>query len=96
MILDVFSELQRPGQRTPGFERRLIADAVAQAIRDCCPDRRVLMPTSRESDHFLEAAKASGLEIVGDTPNPVLEYCTEHKDGIYTMGPQTNDDGADE
>jgi alkanesulfonate monooxygenase SsuD/methylene tetrahydromethanopterin reductase-like flavin-dependent oxidoreductase (luciferase family) len=32
MILDIFSELQRPGQRTPGCERRLIADAVAQAV----------------------------------------------------------------
>ena len=55
---------------------RPVADAVAQAIRDCCPDRRVLMPTSRESDHFLEAAKASGLEIVGEF-YPDLEYLND-------------------
>ena len=44
---------------------------------------------------WTEAGRRIG-EIVGDSPNPVLEYCTEHKDGIYTLGPQTDDDGADE
>jgi alkanesulfonate monooxygenase SsuD/methylene tetrahydromethanopterin reductase-like flavin-dependent oxidoreductase (luciferase family) len=32
MILDIFSELQRPGQRHHGFERRLFADTLEQAI----------------------------------------------------------------
>ncbi len=32
MILDVFAELQRPGPRSRGFERRLYADALEQAV----------------------------------------------------------------
>jgi alkanesulfonate monooxygenase SsuD/methylene tetrahydromethanopterin reductase-like flavin-dependent oxidoreductase (luciferase family) len=32
MILDMFSELQRPGVRVPGFEQRLYADCVEQAV----------------------------------------------------------------
>lgn len=33
MILDIFSELQRPGKRGPGFEQSLYADCVAQAVQ---------------------------------------------------------------
>ena len=32
MILDVFAELQRPGPRSRGFERRLYADTLEQAV----------------------------------------------------------------
>jgi alkanesulfonate monooxygenase SsuD/methylene tetrahydromethanopterin reductase-like flavin-dependent oxidoreductase (luciferase family) len=32
MILDIFAELQRPGPRSPGFEQRLFADCVEQAV----------------------------------------------------------------
>lgn len=32
MILDIFSELQRPGPRSRGFEQRLFADCVEQAV----------------------------------------------------------------
>jgi len=32
MILDMFSELQRPGARVPGFEQQLYADCVEQAV----------------------------------------------------------------
>ena len=33
MILDIFAELQRPGIRGPGFEQRLYADCVEQAVQ---------------------------------------------------------------
>jgi alkanesulfonate monooxygenase SsuD/methylene tetrahydromethanopterin reductase-like flavin-dependent oxidoreductase (luciferase family) len=32
MILDIFSELQRPGPRGPGYEQRVFADSLEQAI----------------------------------------------------------------
>lgn len=52
------------------------------------PDREAFFRAYEEEGPAVEE-QLGELNIAADTPSPLQEHCTEHRDNIYVLGPRT-------